>query len=245
MRDRVRARIAVQSTSSIAIAASARCRNIAVAAPPSVGTSLPSISRPVREHELRIARAHVRADRGAEPRRPPRAGARAARTVGPRSLAATRLRASALANTALATYVTSAIKRSATTKCTVTHQGSSSVATTTAPTPACARTSGKARTAGQRSRGRSRATLIAATPVSAVSTATRNAIVRWENSIREWIVPDGNRWPGSHAGQVEHPSPEPVPRTSPPIANSTIVAIAVTSARDRKREWVKSIATPE
>ena len=40
----VRTRIAVQSTSSIAIAASARCRSIAVAAPPSVGTSLPSIS---------------------------------------------------------------------------------------------------------------------------------------------------------------------------------------------------------
>ncbi len=67
--------------------------------------------------------------------------------------------------------------------------------------------------------------------------------MRWENSIREWIVPEGNRWPGSHAGQVEHPSPEPVPRTSPPIANSAIVAIAVTSARDRKREWVKTIAT--
>ena len=125
----------------------------------------------------------------------------------------------------------------------MTHHGSSSVATTTAPTPACASTSGKARTAGHRSRGRSLAVLIAATPVSAVSTATRNAIVRWENSIREWIVPEGNRWPGSHAGQVEHPSPEPVPRTSPPIANSAIVAIAVTSARDRKREWVKTIAT--
>ncbi len=39
----VRARIAVHRTSSITIAASARCRNIAVAAPPSVGTSLPSI----------------------------------------------------------------------------------------------------------------------------------------------------------------------------------------------------------
>ena len=129
------------------------------------------------------------------------------------------------------------------TKCAVTHQGSSSVATTTAPIPAWAITSGNARTAGHRSRGSPDATRYATTPVSAASTATRNAIVRCENSIREWIVPDGNRCPGSQAGHVEHPRPEPVPRTSPPIANSTIVAIAVTSARDRNRERVKSIAT--
>jgi hypothetical protein len=79
--------------------------------------------------------------------------------------------------------------------------------------------------------------------MSAVSTATRNAIARCENSIREWIVPEGKRCPGSQAGHVEHPRPEPVPRTRPPIANSTIVAIAVTSARERKCGRVKSIAT--
>ena len=95
--------------------------------------------------------------------------------------------------TALATYVTSAIRTRAATKCAVTHQGSSSVATTTAPSPACASTSGNARTAGQSSDGSRRATRIAARPVSAVSTITRNAIPRWENSISEWTVPEGNR----------------------------------------------------
>ena len=91
--------------------------------------------------------------------------------------------------------------------------------------------------------GSRRATRIAARPVSAVSTITRNAIARCENSISEWTVPEGKRRPGSQAGQVEHPRPEPVPRTSPPIANSTIVAIAVASARERKRERVTGIAT--
>ena len=97
------------------------------------------------------------------------------------------------ARVAAATTVTSAIKSRAVTKCAVTHQGSSSVATTTAPSPAWARTSGNARTAGQKTRGSRRATRIAARPVSAVSTATRNAIERWENSISEWTVPEGKR----------------------------------------------------
>ena len=44
LRVSVRALIAVHSTRSSAIAASTRWRNIAVAAPPSVGTSLPSIN---------------------------------------------------------------------------------------------------------------------------------------------------------------------------------------------------------
>ena len=61
---------------------------------------------------------------------------------------------------------------------------------------------------------------------------------RCENSMSEWTVPEGKRRPGSQPGQVEHPRPEPVPRTSPPIANSTTVAIAVASARVRKRERV-------
>jgi hypothetical protein len=142
-----------------------------------------------------------------------------------------------------ATYVTSAMRSRAATKCAVTHHASSSVATTTAPSPAWASTSGNARTAGQITDGCLRATRIAARPVSAVSTITRNAIARWENSISEWTVPDGNRRPGSQAGQVEHPRPEPVPRTSPPIANNATVATAVASATERKRERVTSIAT--
>ena len=38
-----------------------------------------------------------------------------------------------------------------------------------------------------------------------------------------------------HSGHVEHPSPEPVPRTRPPTANSTMVAAAVVSASFWKR----------
>ena len=56
----VRALIAVHSTRSIAIAASARCRNIAVAAPPSVGTSLPSIrGQSVNTSWASLARTYV------------------------------------------------------------------------------------------------------------------------------------------------------------------------------------------
>ena len=59
--------------------------------------------------------------------------------------------------------------------------------------------------------------------------------MRCENSINECIVPAGNSSPGKHVGQVEHPSPEPEPRTRPPTANSTIVTTAVPVASLRKR----------
>jgi len=46
----------------------------------------------------------------------------------------------------------------------------------------------------------------------------------------EWIVPDGKSCPGWHWGQVEHPNPEPLPRTRPPTLKSTTVVTAVTVA---------------
>ena len=49
------------------------------------------------------------------------------------------------------------------------------------------------------------------------------------------LPPEGNSLPGSQVGHVEQPSPEPVPRTSPPTANSAIVAVAVATASFWKR----------
>src|SRR4029079_4956333 len=60
--------------------------------------------------------------------------------------------------------------------------------------------------------------------ISTVSTKTRN---RCENSMTEWIVPDGHSDVGVQLGHVSHPSPEPEPRTSPPTANSSTVVPAV------------------
>ena len=62
-----------------------------------------------------------------------------------------------------------------------------------------------------------------------------NTRKRCENSISECTVPDGKSCPGVHSGHVEHPSPEPVPRTRPPTANSTMVAAAVVRASFWKR----------
>ncbi len=215
-----------------------------MAAPPSVGTSLPSINgQSVNTSCASLALTYVPTSRRSPTTvavtRASRENDRAAPLMAPPSRALEVMVAHA------ATYVTSAIRSSATTKCAVTHQGSRSVATTTAPSPAWAITSGNARTAGQSTDGSRRSERIAARPVSAESTATRNAIPRCENSMSEWTVPEGKRRPGSQPGQVEHPRPEPVPRTSPPIANSTTVAIAVASARVRKRERETGMATHE
>ena len=86
-----------------------------------------------------------------------------------------------------------------------------------------------------RMRGSRRWDRIATMPHSAVSTITMNANARWENSIREWIVPEGKSCPGSHWGHVEHPSPEPLPRTKPPTLNSATVVTAVATASFWKR----------
>ena len=215
-----------------------------MAAPPSVGTSLPSINgQSVNTSCASLALTYVptrrRSPTTVAVTRANREKDRSVPSVAPPSMTSVVL----AARTEAATYVTSAIRSRATTKCAVTHQASRSVATTTAPSPAWAITSGNARTAGQSTDGSRRSERIAARPVSAESTATRNAIPRCENSMSEWTVPEGKRRPGSQPGQVEHPRPEPVPRTSPPIANSTTVAIAVASARVRKRERETGMAT--
>ena len=181
-------------------------------APPRVGTSRPSINgQSVNTSCASLARTYV-PTRSRTPmtaavdEREPRERSRGRASWRPRWRSASRRRSR---------EVTSAISRRAVTKCAVTHQGSSSVATTTAPIPAWAITSGNARTAGHRRRGSRTPPGYATRPVSAASTATRNAIARCENSIREWTVPDGNRCPGSQAGHVEHPRPEPGPADEP------------------------------
>ncbi len=89
--------------------------------------------------------------------------------------------------------------------------------------------------AGHTSDGMSRWSSHATTAVATTSTETTNTRKRCENSISECTVPDGKSCPGVHSGHVEHPSPEPVPRTRPPTANSTMVAAAVVSASFWKR----------
>ena len=89
--------------------------------------------------------------------------------------------------------------------------------------------------AGHTSDGTSRYCRHATTAVATTSTETTNTKNRCENSINECTVPAGKSRPGVHSGQVEQPRPEPVPRTSPPTANSTMVAAAVASASFWKR----------
>ncbi len=94
-------------------------------------------------------------------------------------------------NAVAATNVTSATNASATAKCAVTHQGFRSVFTTIPPSTACPNTSGTAANAGQSSAFTDRKSRHAkyAVPTTRIEeTKTRN---RWENSIREWIVPAG------------------------------------------------------
>ena len=131
--------------------------------------------------------------------------------------------------------MTSATNASATAKWAVTHHGFSSVWTTMPPSTAWPKTSGTAAVAGHTSDGTSRYCRHATTAVATTSTETTNTRNRCENSISECMVPAGKSRPGVHSGQVEQPRPEPVPRTSPPTANSTMVAAAVASASFWKR----------
>jgi hypothetical protein len=73
---------------------------------------------------------------------------------------------------------------------------------------------------------------------------TANARSRCENSINEWMVPVGKSRPGSQVGHVEQPSPDPVPRTSPPTVNSATVVAAVARASFWNRV-IAEIVDPE
>jgi hypothetical protein len=53
--------------------------------------------------------------------------------------------------------------------------------------------------------------------------------------MNEWMLPLGKSLPGVQSGHVEQPSPEPVPRTSPPTVKSTTVAAADATASFWKR----------
>ena len=124
---------------------------------------------------------------------------------------------------------TSATNASATAKWAVTHQGLSSVRTTMPPRTAWPITSGNAATAGQRIAARAGGARQATTAVD----DDQHRDDERQGPVRELdqrVDRAGREEPaGVHAGHVEHPSPEPVPRTSPPTANSTIVAAAVAS----------------
>ena len=92
-------------------------------------------------------------------------------------------------------------------------------------------------------RRRSRTTSTATTVATATS---RPLTVRLPNSMKGWIdVASWNRGvnsPGSHSGQVEHPRPEPVSRTAPPVTMMRIwptrlatTAVQVHRSRNRSR----------
>ena len=51
-------------------------------------------------------------------------------------------------------------------------------------------------------------------PSTPVSVRLPNSMIGWID-IAEWN--SGVKLPGSHRGQVEQPSPEPVRRTAPPV----------------------------
>ena len=105
-----------------------------------------------------------------------------------------------------------------------------------APSTACPSTSGTAAVAGHRSRRTARKSTQARIAVANTRTDDTTTMRRWENSISECMVPDGKSSPGKQVGQLEQPSPDPLPRTRPPTANSTIVATAVIAESLRKRE---------
>ncbi len=231
----VRARIATQSTSTATAAARTRCTNMAVAAPPSAGTSRPSMSgQSVKASPAEVARTYVPTSSRA-PVAPTttnvsraNAGSSPVARLDPPFGRSTR-------NEFTATTITSATNARATAKWAVTHQGFNSVRTTTPPRTAWPRTSGIAASAGHTIDRTARYRLHAAAAVATTNTVTTNTRDRCENSMKEWMPPEGNNLPGSQVGQVEQPSPEPVPRTSPPTANSAIVAVAVATASFWKR----------
>ncbi len=150
----VRARIATQSTSRKTPAASTRCANIAVAAPPSAGTSRPFISgQSVNASPAERARTYVPTSRSA----PVAPTVNNVSRAKPASPPADPFSGSFTAQNAFAaTKITSATNASATAKCAVTHHGFRSVWTTMPPRTAWPITSGNAAVAGHTSDGMSR-----------------------------------------------------------------------------------------
>jgi hypothetical protein len=223
-------------TSSAESAASTRCRNIHVAAPPSAGTSRPSMSgQSLNASPESVARTYV----------PTRSAPNVAMTVQPigpttfrptfRSGAARRVRMANpyLASTAFATSTaTSAMAKA---KCSVTHAGSSSVRTTMPPSTACERTSGTAAIDSRRTLGVERRLRHATVACTTTSTTTMNATNRCEYSTHDSNVGYGSHRSGPHLGQLVQPRPEPVARTNPPTLNSNSVVHAVAIASLWKR----------
>ena len=152
----VRARIATQSTNRKTPAANTRCANIAVAAPPSAGTSRPFIrGQSVNASPADRARTYVPTSSSA-PVAPTVNNVSRAKPASP-PVASPPLSGSFTAQNAFAaTKITSATNASATAKWAVTHHGFRSVWTTTPPRIAWPITSGNAAVAGHTSDGMSR-----------------------------------------------------------------------------------------
>jgi len=80
-------------------------------------------------------------------------------------------------------------------------------------------------------------------PRKAAATArTRTSVtIRLENSISGCNWRAGVRWPVEQLGQSEHPSPEPVRRTAPPVSTMRVTRVSTTwlSRWSREAETVK------
>src|SRR5690606_13353330 len=73
---------------------------------------------------------------------------------------------------------------------------------------------------------------------------------RFPNSTNWWYVVSGWNWaancPGSHCGHVEHPRPEPVSRTAPPVTMMPIWAtrFATSTGRVQRRSGASRSGRP-
>ena len=119
----------------------------------------------------------------------------------------------------------------------VTSFGLRSFSTTIAPSAAWASTRTHAAMLPQyrRRAARSAGTVSTETSSAASRTITIAASPRWEYSISPFVSERGGRkcW-AEHLGQLEHPRPDAVPRTSPPTPNRRTVATAAARERGRK-----------
>ncbi len=132
-------------------------------------------------------------------------------------------------------------------KCAATVYGLSSISTVTPPSRPLATTSQNCAQAARdrpRRRGLAERTARIAQPTAAHSTYVSR---RLPNSMAPWRPISGvaTRLSPLHLGQVSHPSPEPVSRTTPPVTTmTTLIVSAVRVARSTVR-WagVQRLAT--
>ena len=214
-----------------------RCRNIVVARTAERRHELAVHQRPVREHELRVRGAHVRAD---EQQRDRDAGGPRGRPRE-RAVAADRPLGGVAQGRATATTTTSAISASAVDEVS---RHPPRIVLRQHDDAAQHRLRDDQRERGE---GRHQHAQVPRRPRQATRVpSARSARSREHHDpVRELdervhVHPPGTERPGSHAGQVLHPRPEPVPRTSPPTVNSTTVVTAAARASLGTGSWARS-----